>query len=304
MLLTNKKLRWYGDFSKLVSANKWVPSTEKLEWFGGLRCQERIGGGSFSEVYRLSGIDSDYALKILKECKKPETEKRFQNEIEALDLCRGHPNVMGIEAYGEFRRCFSYLMPFVKGVSLDVEIGKQLTLPEFRALGLCERIGRAVEHVHGKGLIHRDIKPDNVLIKAKTRMPILSDFGFAIPIDSEDNVPSEKVFGTPNYMSPEHVRGCELDFRSDIYSFGVLMFEIMTGRLPFDSEKTKKVLSAQVEKEPPSPRKVNPCVSEGAERIILRALKKNPDDRYQTMSDMLWYIRAEMDRKGFYYGDS
>jgi serine/threonine-protein kinase len=190
-------------------------------------------------------------------------------------------------------------MEFLEGVTLKDLIKSKGALPVGVGLRIAKQICAGLEAAHRQGVIHRDIKPQNMLIIPETGEVKIMDFGIArvSEVKGKSALTSDgTVMGTPDYMPPEQAQGKPVDFRSDIYALGVVLYEIFTGRLPFTGENAMQVVMNHIQKAPPRPRSVNPSLPEDLEEIILRSMDKAPEKRYQQVSEMLKDLTAVSSR--------
>jgi serine/threonine protein kinase len=259
--------------------------------FGPYRIVAPLGEGGMAAVYKAfqPSMERYVAIKVLPRhlAASPEFVARFNREAKLLAQLQ-HPNILQVFDYGEDEGYTYIVMPFVQSGTLGDAMQKQrFSLPEIR--NIMVQLGRALSYAHAHGMIHRDIKPSNVLID-ETRNCLLTDFGLARMTEVTSNLTaSGSIMGTPAYMSPEQGAGENLDQRSDIYSLGIIMYELVTGRVPFSAETPLAIIFKHIQDPLPPPRSVNPSLSEDAERVLLKALAKNRDDRYQTADD---FVRA------------
>jgi hypothetical protein len=229
------------------------------------------------------------AIKVLPRhlATSPEFVARFNREAKLLAQLQ-HPHILPVFDYGETEGYTYIVMPFVESGTLGDAMRKQrFSLLEVRDIMV--QLGRALGYAHAHGMIHRDIKPSNVLID-ETRNCLLTDFGLARMTEAASELTaSGAIMGTPAYMSPEQGAGENLDARSDIYSLGIIMYELLTGRVPFSAETPIAIIYKHLQDPLPLPRSLNPDIPEEAERVLLKALAKNREDRYQTADD---FVRA------------
>jgi len=297
---------------------------------GNYHLQQILGRGGMGTVY--SGehvyIGKKVAVKVLhpRFAKYEDAVKRFLREARAASSIN-HPNIVDVTDFGPTTDGGVYfVMEYLDGTSLEDLIEKKGAIPLHRSLNVSNQMALALAAAHEKGIIHRDLKPDNImLIRKPGRRDLIKmltpeagdntptarfviekedeydfvkilDFGIAKVLHHEEVAPGQTlagaVFGTPEYMSPEAARGDEVDHRADIYSCGVILFDMLTGRPPFEATAAAEVLAMQINRMPPSPREVAPHleITEGAERVILRAMSKSPDKRHQSMDE----FRAEL----------
>jgi serine/threonine protein kinase len=214
---------------------------------------------------------------------------RFRREARLLAQLQ-HPHILPVFDYGEAEGYPYIVMPFiVSGTLADILRKQRLSLSEIGRV--ITQIGDALSYAHASGMIHRDIKPSNILIDEGGNC-LLTDFGLARMTESEDKLTtSGLIIGTPAYMSPEQGTGSETDPRSDIYSLGIILYEMLTGRVPFMAETPYAVVYKHVQDPPPSARELNPSLSEELELVLLNCLAKNPDERYQTANAFVRAVR-------------
>ena len=222
------------------------------------------------------------AIKVLPEffAEEPGFRERFKQEAVAVANLR-HPNILAVFDYGEQEGVTYIVTEFVDGGTLAEQFGKPL--PVEYVTTLLQPIASALDYAHRREVLHRDIKPSNVLLQTDGT-PILSDFGLARMMTSkaERLTQSGMIVGTPEYMSPEQCAGTELDAAADQYSLAVVAYEGLTGRVPFSAETPVAVIMAQIGNELPPPRSVNPEISEAVQGALLKALAKDPKDRYKS----------------------
>lgn len=262
--------------------------------FGAYQILAPLGEGGMAAVYKAYQASTDryVALKVLPHqfAIEPQFVARFQREARLLAQLQ-HPNILPVFDFGQTDGYTYIVMPFVQGGTLADQLeGEPLSLPRIRQI--VSEIGEALQYAHVRGLIHRDIKPSNVLVGEDGHC-LLSDFGLARMVDESVKLTtSGSVMGTPAYMSPEQGLGQMLDARSDIYSLGVMLYEMATGRVPYRAETPAAVIIKHIQDPLPPARSLNPELPEAVERVILKVLSKNPADRYQTALEMVQAIRA------------
>lgn len=250
---------------------------------------ELIGVGGMAVVYKAYDRLEDriVALKILKEefLANSDYIRRFKNESKAIAML-SHPNIVGVYDVDYGERLQYIVMEYVEGITLNeyIEQVKQVTVPD--ALHFVTEILRALQHAHDRGIIHRDIKPHNIIILKDGSIKV-TDFGIASLNKNEKKDTAKNTIGSVHYFSPEQAKGQQTDERSDIYSVGVVLYEMLTGRLPFQGENSVSVAMMQVNSEPERPSKFSSGINLGLEQIILKAMKKDPEKRYQSAAGML-----------------
>jgi len=255
---------------------------------GSYRIIEQIGKGGMATVFKAyePALDRYVAIKILPEyfAHYPEFVTRFEREAKAIARL-DHPNIVPIYGYGQDKGFMYLVMRYVQAGTLREMLGHPLPLP--MAVDILRQISGALHYAHQLGIIHRDVKPSNVLM-ADQKWALLTDFGLAKMVESSEQLTRSGVgVGTPAYMSPEQGQGEKVDARSDIYSLGVMLYEMVTGRVPYDAETPMAILLKHISAPLPLPRSVNPDIPESVERVILKAMAKSPDDRFQTAEEMM-----------------
>jgi eukaryotic-like serine/threonine-protein kinase len=248
-----------------------------------------LGRGGMGVVYRAHDRDLDdiVAIKTLRGealSADPSLLDRFKQEIRLARRIT-HPNILRTHDLGETGGLKYLSMEFVKGLTLKqlVEAGDVLPTPV--GLRIAKQICAGLAAAHEVGVIHRDIKPQNILIEPAGGLKIM-DFGIARLKEERGMTAEGTVVGTPDYMSPEQARGHVLDFRSDIYSTGVVLYEVFTGTLPFDGDSPLAVVLKHIQESPPSPQARNPRIDPRISQIILKCMQKDAKDRYQTVNDL------------------
>jgi serine/threonine protein kinase len=255
------------------------------ETLGPYRLTKELGKGGFATVYRAlqPTLNRYVAIKVLHPefTRDEKALKRFQRE--ALAVARlSHPNIMAVYDYGEHEGRAYLVMEYIAGNTLKSRLGKPVSYSF--ALELIKAVGSALDYAHSKGIVHRDIKPANVLFTEDERI-VLSDFGIVRLADDDSDL-TRGVIGTPQYMSPEQALGREVDGRSDLYSLGVVLFEMMAGRVPYRGDSALSTLSMHATLPIPSVREFNPDVSQEIDLVVQQALAKQPEERYPTGAAM------------------
>jgi serine/threonine-protein kinase len=258
----------------------------------------RLGRGGMADVYKAfqPSLDRYVAVKVLHSSMVEDEEfvRRFQREAKNVARLR-HPNIIQVLDYDNQGDTYYMVTEYLDGPTLKAALEelhrRNEEMPIHVALRIVSDMGAALAYAHEMGVVHRDVKPANIMLDRAGRV-ILTDFGVAKMLTGTKVTVTGTVLGTPAYMSPEQGMGEPGDARSDIYSLGVVLYELATGRLPYDADTPLAVLLKHAHDPLPLPRLVNPALPEEIERIILRALAKDPADRYQTVQAMLGDITA------------
>lgn len=255
---------------------------------------EKVGSGGMASVYKAQDIllDRIVAVKILhsKYASDHDFVVHFRQEAQAAAKL-SQPNIVNIYDVGYDENAHYIVMEYVRGETLKDYIEKHGHLPINTSIQISFDIGEALEHAHANGIVHCDIKPHNILVTETGRIKV-ADFGIARAINSSSSTKDEKsVLGSVHYFSPEQASGGKIDERTDIYSLGVVMYEMMTGVVPFEGDTAISVALQHVQNDIPLPTKYNRRIPQLVERVILKAMAKNPDDRFQTISEMMSELR-------------
>jgi serine/threonine protein kinase len=250
---------------------------------------EELGQGGMGRVYRVhdTKLNEEVALKLI----RPEfgadkrTVERFHNEIKLARKIR-HKNVCGTHDLHEEGRTLYLTMEYVRGEDLKSLIKRTKTLAVGTSVSIAHQVAEGLAEAHKLGIVHRDLKPGNIMIDKDGNARIM-DFGIARLAGAKGITGGNVMIGTPGYMSPEQVEGKEADRGSDLYSLGVVIFEMLTGRLPFEGETPLSIAVKQRSEAPPDPRTLNPQIPEDLDRIILKCLEKPREKRYRSAEELL-----------------
>jgi serine/threonine-protein kinase len=255
---------------------------------GSYKVLEKIGEGGMGAVYK--GVDlmleREVAIKALRPelARQPDVVERFR--AEAVTLAKlNHPNIATLYSFLRQGDDYFMIMEFVRGETLDSVLQRSGSMPVDRAISLLCQALEGIDHAHKMGIIHRDIKPANMMLTQTGSIKVM-DFGIARVLGTARLTRQGSVIGTVEYMSPEQVRGEETDARSDIYSLGILLYEMLAGRVPFSHPSEYALMKRQIEEPPAPPRDFQPDIPAAVEAAVLRALAKNPGDRFQTAAAM------------------
>ncbi|GAA4871128.1 serine/threonine protein kinase PrkC [Paenibacillus vulneris] len=250
---------------------------------------ERVGGGGMAIVYK--GLDillhRHVAVKVLRQQYVHDEEfiQRFRREAQAA-ASLSHSNVVSIYDVGQEEDIHYIVMEYIEGTTLNELIKEKAPLQVEEAVHIASQICDALDHAHHNQIIHRDIKPHNILIGKNGRVKV-TDFGIARAVTSSTITQTGSVVGSVHYFSPEHAKGTFTGEQSDLYSLGIVMYQMLTGRLPFLGESPISVALKHLQEEVEDPRKVNPLIPQSVENIILKAMRKNPSERYRSAKQML-----------------
>ncbi|MDD6602938.1 MAG: Stk1 family PASTA domain-containing Ser/Thr kinase [Eubacteriales bacterium] len=256
---------------------------------GRYEVQEIIGVGGMSVVYKAYDNVDDriVAIKILKDefLNNDEFKRRFKNESKAIALL-SHPNIVQIYDVNFGEKLQYIVMEYIDGITLKEYINKQGAITWNDALFFMTQILRAVQHAHDKGIVHRDIKPQNIILLRNGNIKV-TDFGIARFSRSDTKTLTEQAIGSVHYIAPEQAKGEFTDEKADIYSLGVVLYEMLSGTVPFEADSAVSVALMQLQADAQRLTDINPDIPIGLEQICIHAMQKDPIDRYQTATEML-----------------
>lgn len=270
-------------------------SGKKLD--GRYEIHELIGAGGMAMVYRAYDTldDRTVAIKILKDefSANDEFIRRFKNESKAIAVLN-HPNIVKVYDVS-FGDVIQYIvMEYIDGITLKEYIELQDNKISWKeAVLFTTQILQALEHAHSKGIVHRDIKPQNIMLLQDGTIKV-TDFGIARFSSVETRTMTDKAIGSVHYIAPEQAKGELTDGKTDIYSVGVMLYEMLAGRLPFEADNAVSVAIMQLQEAPKPIKEVNPDVPDGLAEITIKAMQKDPSLRYQSAKEMLEIGRAHV----------
>jgi serine/threonine-protein kinase len=256
---------------------------------GRYEIREIIGVGGMAVVYKaFDNVENRLvAIKILKDefLSNQEFLRRFRNESKAIAML-SHPNIVNVYDVS-FGDLIQYIvMEYIDGITLKEFIEREGSLRWKDAVHFTIQILRALQHAHDRGIVHRDVKPQNIMVLSDGTIKV-TDFGIARFARSDQRTITDKAIGSVHYISPEQARGEKTDEKTDIYSVGVMLYEMLTGKLPFQAESAVSVAIMQLQREPQLPTQVNPSIPLGLEQITMHAMQKSQERRYQSASEIL-----------------
>ncbi|MBI3008482.1 MAG: serine/threonine protein kinase [Candidatus Omnitrophica bacterium] len=277
-------------FDAEIKDRKTIPLIGRS--IGKYRVTGFLGSGAMASVYKAEESDGTIvALKLIEESPLISRSiiERFEREAEATKILRKHPNIITVYDTGHEGIVHYIAMECVENGRTLAEKLEDGRLSESEAIEIAIQLARALDYAHEHGIVHRDIKPGNVMIN-EFGAPLLTDFGLVKPEGKDRMTATGAILGTPIYMPPEQTRGEKVDMRSDIYSLGIILYEMLTGHVPFEvgeGETVQDLMNRIRDQEPPSPRKHNRKISGRLEAIVLKAIEKSPSGRYQSAGELL-----------------
>lgn len=255
---------------------------------------EKIGTGGMSDVYKAKchKLNRFVAVKVLKQefSENENFVSKFRVEAQAAAGLM-HPNTVNVYDVGEENGIYYIVMELVEGITLKKYIEKKARLSYKEAVSIAIQVSMGIEAAHNNHIIHRDIKPQNIIISKEGKVKV-TDFGIAKAATS--NTITSNVMGSVHYTSPEQARGGYSDEKSDIYSLGITMFEMLTGRVPFNGETTVAIAIKHIQEELPSPKEFVPEIPTSVEQIVLKCCQKSPDRRYQSMGELIEDLKQSL----------
>ncbi|MBV8763239.1 MAG: protein kinase [Deltaproteobacteria bacterium] len=262
---------------------------------------ERVGQGGMAIVYR--GLDRSLkrtvAIKVLHKhlADYQEARDRFEREAQAVAKLR-HENILEIFDYAAKEDSEAYIVTeFIDGQTLKQFVTERpIAFPEIGAMIMLQ-VCRALAHAHAGGILHRDVKPENIMIRSDGVVKLM-DFGISHMVDLERLTVTGQLLGSPAYMAPEHVEGRPLDFRTDVFAAGIVLYQLTVGKLPFEGKNPHEVLKRIAECKFVDPRQANPRIGNRLGRIMLRAMAASPNDRYPAIGEMVLAIEAYLEESG------
>lgn len=260
---------------------------------------ETIGRGGMGTVYKAlqRNLDRIVAIKMLSEelAADPEFRARFQQEATIIARLN-HPNIVAVHDIEPHHHTFCIIMEYLEGETLQAKIDRDVSLPEREALSIGAQVARALHYAHDHGIIHRDIKPDNIHISPQGVTKVM-DFGIARFLQSKLKTQTGISMGTPKFMSPEQVTGKNMDGQTDLYSLGICLYVALCGRVPFDGENAITIATRHLYEPPEPPSQINPAITPGAEKVVLKALEKAKGDRYRDGAEMASAIETVLNAR-------
>lgn len=252
------------------------------------RIEKTIGGGGMANVYLAQDLilDREVAIKALRMefADDPEFIQRFDREAQAATSL-SHPNIVDIYDVGEDGDVLYMVMEYIKGSTLKEYIMKKGALPVEEAIGIMRQLTDAIAHAHHNGLVHRDIKPQNILMDEYGNVKV-TDFGIAIALSATSLTQTNSILGSVHYLSPEQARGGMATRKSDIYALGIVMYELLTGQVPFSGESPISIALKHLQNDTPHVRALHPEIPQSVENIVLQATAKDPFHRFNSVYEM------------------
>lgn len=266
---------------------------------------ELIGRGGMAYVYKARDLKLNryVAVKVLREeyTENEQFIKKFDRESQAV-ACLSHPNIVGVYDVGVQDNIYYIIMEYVDGITLKQYLMRKGRLDYTEATRFVMDISNALRCAHENKIIHRDIKPHNILL-TRDLVPKVADFGIARAITSSTVTMTNQTMGSVHYISPEQAKGGFVDERSDLYSLGILYYELLTGKLPFDEENTVTIAIKHIQEEIVPPKLLEPKIPERVNQIVVKLTQKKPDERYQNTDELTEDLEAVLENLSFATGD-
>ncbi|WP_296558183.1 Stk1 family PASTA domain-containing Ser/Thr kinase [uncultured Acetobacterium sp.] len=266
---------------------------------------ELIGRGGMAYVYKARDLKLNryVAVKVLREeyTENEQFIKKFDRESQAV-ACLSHPNIVGVYDVGVQDNIYYIIMEYVDGITLKQYLMRKGRLEYTEATRFVMDISNALRCAHENKIIHRDIKPHNILL-TRDLVPKVADFGIARAITSSTVTMTNQTMGSVHYISPEQAKGGFVDERSDLYSLGILYYELLTGKLPFDEENTVTIAIKHIQEEIVPPKLLEPKIPERVNQIVVKLTQKKPDERYQNTDELMEDLEAVLENLSFGAGD-
>jgi len=260
----------------------------------GYKIVELLGQGGFSQIYKASGPDGVPVI-----LKFPDvsllgdlaTYERFRREV-SIGQKLNHPAIPRTITFQEGTDCIFLALEYIEGTSLRSYISRNAPLSLDKVLSLADQLAEVIDYLHGHGVYHRDLKPENIILGPDGKIHLL-DFGSAL-IKGSRRVTwrwASNAFGTPDYMSPEQIQGKRGDSRTDVYALGMIVYEMLTGTLPFHGDNALSVMNQHLTAIPAPPRTLQPSIPPGVEAAVLKAIRRDPEERYQSASSFRYNLQ-------------
>ncbi|NBI29607.1 Stk1 family PASTA domain-containing Ser/Thr kinase [Chengkuizengella marina] len=254
----------------------------------------RVGGGGMALVFKAHDklLNRMVAIKVLRQQFVYDEDfiRRFRREAQSA-ASLSHPNVVSIYDVGQEDDIHYIVMEYIEGSNLNEEIKNRAPFQVEEAIHITSQICDALDHAHQNQIIHRDIKPHNILIGRNGRVKV-TDFGIARAASSSEITQTGSVLGSVHYFSPEHAKGVTQGAKSDLYSLGIVLYQMLTNKLPFSGDSPISIALKHIQENVEEPRKVNPLIPQSVENIVLKSMQKNPEQRYQSASQMLYDLES------------
>jgi tRNA A-37 threonylcarbamoyl transferase component Bud32 len=256
---------------------------------GPYKIVSHVGQGGMATIYKAyqTTLDRYVALKVIHPALKEDRSFVLRLQREATVIAKlNHPNIVAVHDFREHEGIPFLVLQFIEGKTLK-DVLKEQKLNKQQILNIIRPVADALTYAHSRGVLHRDVKPSNILIDTEGHV-YLTDFGLArIAQSGESTASQDMMIGSPHYLSPEQAKSEPVDVHTDVYSLGIILYEMFVGRVPFSAETTYATILAQINDPPPAPRTLNPKVPFAVEQVLLKALSKNPKDRYDGMREMM-----------------